>query len=110
MVAEHDRGNRAAYQAQNREIHFRIVELARNAVLKVAYANFMTRVVRARATNTHDPHRWLGSLAEHEAIMRAFRARDPEAVAAALVRHTRATGSSVVATLRRVRKIPVSSI
>jgi DNA-binding GntR family transcriptional regulator len=101
MVAQHDQGHRTAYQVQNREIHFRIVELAANPVLKGAYANFMMRIVRARSTNTYEPARWLGSCAEHEEIMAAFRARDPEAVAAALVRHTRETGKSVIATLLR---------
>ena len=101
MLAEHDRGNRAAYQAQNRQIHFRIVELAANPVLRAAYANFMMRIVRARATNTYEPARWRGSRAEHDEIMAGFRARDPQAVAAALVLHTRETGSSVLATLRR---------
>jgi DNA-binding GntR family transcriptional regulator len=101
MLAEHDHGNRAAYQAQNRQIHFRIVELAANPVLKVAYANFMMRIVRARATNTYEPARWRGSRAEHDEIMAGFRVRDPQAVASALVRHTRETGASVLATLRR---------
>lgn len=101
MLAEHDLGNRAAYQAQNRLIHFRIVELAANPVLKAAYANFMMRIVRARATNTYEPARWRGSRAEHDEIMAGFRARDPEAVSAALVFHTRETGLSVLATLRR---------
>jgi DNA-binding GntR family transcriptional regulator len=101
MLVEHDRGNRAAYQEQNRQIHFRIVELAANPVLKVAYANYMMRIVRARSTNTYDPARWRGSRAEHDTIMAALRARNPEAVAAALVLHTRETGSSVLETLRR---------
>ena len=101
MIAEHDRGDRSAYQLKNREIHFRIVELARNPVLRTTYANFMMRIVRARATNTYALARWRGSRAEHEEIMAAFRARDPEAVAAALVRHTRETGSSVIGTLMR---------
>ena len=102
MLVEHDQGNRALYQAQNREIHFRIVELSANPVLRAVYANFMTRIARARATNTYESSRWLGSRAEHEEIMAAFRSRDPAAAAAALVRHTRQTGSSVLATLRRV--------
>ena len=101
MVAEHDRGHRGAYQAKNRNIHFRIVDWAANPVLKAAYANYMMRVVRARATNTYNSSRWPGSRAEHEEIMAAFRARDPEGVAAALVRHTRETGMSVIATLKR---------
>jgi DNA-binding GntR family transcriptional regulator len=102
MLVEHDLGNRGAYQLKNREIHFRIVELAANPVLKAAYANFMMRIVRARATNTYDPTRWRGSRAEHDQIMAAFRARDPEGMSLALVRHTRETGSSVIATLMRV--------
>jgi len=106
MLFEHDRGNRAAYQAQNRQIHFRIVELAANPVLKAAYANFMMRIVRARATNTYEAARWRGSRAEHDEIMAGFRAHDPEAVASALVRHTRETGSSVLATLRRFAAAP----
>jgi len=101
MLQEHDRGNRGAYQSKNREIHFRIVELAGNPVLKTTYANFMMRIVRARATNTYEPARWRGSRSEHDEIMAAFRARDPEGMSAALVRHTRQTGSSVIATLKR---------
>jgi DNA-binding GntR family transcriptional regulator len=101
MNAEHDRGNRVAYQIQNREIHFRIVELANNPVLKATYAKFMIQVVRARGTNTYDPARWIQSRAEHEMFMKAFRARDPQSVAAALVHHTRETGTSVIAKLLR---------
>ena len=109
MVAEHDRGNRGAYQSKNRDIHFRIVELAANPVLRTAYANFMMRINRARATNTYNSARWPGSRAEHEEIMAAFRARDPDGVAAALVRHTRETGSSVIVTLKRYGPVATPS-
>jgi DNA-binding GntR family transcriptional regulator len=101
MIAEHDRGDRSAYQAKNRTIHFQIVDLAANPVLKATYANFMTRVMRARATNNYDAARWPASRAEHEEIMAALRRRDPQGAADALARHTRATGASVLATLKR---------
>ena len=66
----------------------------------------MMRIVRARSTNNYDPTRWRGSRAEHDTIMAALRARDPEAAAAALVLHTRQTGSSVLETLRRFAARP----
>jgi len=84
MIAEHDRGDRSGCQDKNRAIHFRIVDLAANTVLKVTYANFMARVMRARATNNYDASRWPASRTEHEEIMAAPRARDPQGAAAAL--------------------------
>jgi DNA-binding GntR family transcriptional regulator len=103
MVAEHDAGSRAAYAARNRNIHARIVELAGNPVLKMTYANLNLKIQRARSTTNYDSQRWNESVQEHERIMEAFRAGTPEDVADALVDHTRRTGASVMATLRRVR-------
>jgi DNA-binding GntR family transcriptional regulator len=102
MVAAHDRGDRVDYAVRNREIHFRIVDLAGNPVLKATYANFSVKIQRARATNNYDAKRWIESIQEHEQIMEAFRRGAPDDVAAVLADHTRRTGAAVVATLRRV--------
>lgn len=103
MVAAHDEGDRVAYAARNRAIHARIVELAGNPVLKATYAAFSIKIHRARATTNYDARRWVESIAEHEGIMDAFRARSPDLVAERLLDHTRRTGASVIATLLRVR-------
>lgn len=102
MVREHDTGNRAAYNTQNRAIHLFIVRLAGNPVLERTYRQFTLKIQRARSTTNYNARRWVESVQEHEQIMEAFRAGNPELVAERLADHTRRTGESVIATLQRV--------
>ena len=48
------------------------------------------------------PARWMQSVDEHEALMTALRARDPDAAADVLTAHLRHTG----ATLARALRVP----
>jgi DNA-binding GntR family transcriptional regulator len=103
MVVEHNRGLRDSYARINRAIHARIVDFTRNAVLKDTYNRFTVKIQRARSTTNYDARRWLESVREHEQIMEAFRARNPNDASLALAEHMRRTGESVLATLQRVQ-------
>jgi DNA-binding GntR family transcriptional regulator len=102
LVELHRKGSRRAYFKLNRQIHNRLVTLARNAALEASYAGFSVRLTRARALANFDRTRWQASIQEHGAIMDALRARDADLLAARLEAHNRLTGEAVVAALERL--------
>jgi DNA-binding GntR family transcriptional regulator len=102
LVALHRQGARVAYFQRNREIHASIVALAGNPFLEATYANCATKITRARSLANYDAARWMHSVAEHEAVMQAFRARDPAAAADLLAEHSRFTAAAVLDALHRL--------
>lgn len=96
LVALHRSGARSRYFQLNRQIHTRIVSLARNPLLEATYASIGLRIARARALANHDAWRWQESVDEHERLMEAFRTRDHRLVARCLEEHTQATGEAVL--------------
>jgi DNA-binding GntR family transcriptional regulator len=100
LVALHRKGDRAGYFRMNQEIHDRIVALARNPVLLATYRGFAGKIRRARAQANYDRVRWDESVREHDAIMRALRARRADQLARRLRDHNRRTGAAVTAQLK----------
>jgi DNA-binding GntR family transcriptional regulator len=95
LAALHDAGQRSGYFQLNRAIHDRIVALAGNPVLEATYAGCATKAVRARSLANYDAKRWHESVEEHEAFMRAVRAREPERAGQLWAEHSRRTGAAV---------------
>jgi DNA-binding GntR family transcriptional regulator len=87
MIAHYLRGELAAYQALNQEIHREIVRLARNPVLLEVWDMLAVRVRRARALANLQSERWEAAVREHEAMLAALRARDGDGLAAQMAPH-----------------------
>jgi len=94
-----DAGDRPAYFLTNRQIHARIVAMARNPSLDATYAGFASKILRARSLANYDEERWRHSLSEHDGFMAAFRQRDTEEVGSLLAAHSRQTADAVLAAL-----------
>ncbi len=110
MVALHRKGARTAYFRLNQEVHDRIIALARNAVLLSTYRSFAGKIRRARAQANYDSLRWAESVREHDAIMRALRARRGDVLAERLREHNAHTGRVVIAQLRKLAVARVGHI
>ena len=99
MIAVHEVDDGRSYTILNRDVHTRIVRLADNPVLLSTHASLTSKIARARQTLVYNARRWRESPEEHEAIMQAFRDRDPTAAADAMELHAIKTGAAVVANL-----------
>jgi DNA-binding GntR family transcriptional regulator len=101
LIVLHGKGDRSAYFRKNQQIHERIVALTENPVLIATYGNFAGKIHRARYMANYDRIRWDESVREHEGIMRALRARNPDLLAQRLSEHSTRTGRVVIAQLRK---------
>jgi Transcriptional regulators len=100
LAALFQAGDRLAYSATNRQIHARIVVMARNPALETTYNGFAAQILRARSLANYDADRWQESLNEHEGFMAALRKRDAAAAGALLAEHSRRTAEAVLRALR----------
>ena len=89
-----------AYFDINTIIHDLIVDHCGNPVLTTNHGRLIARARRGRYLAIVNPKRLVQAVAEHEAIMQAFRARDPETAATVWETHLRHTGDTVVDVLR----------
>ena len=94
LRAKHDavldafnRADRLDYFKLNQDFHLAIVQLADNVALSPIHASLHARMKRVRYLGNDVPEHWAESVAEHEAIIRAFERRDAEAAAAAMRAH-----------------------
>ncbi len=87
MIAHYERGDRAAYFGLNQRIHEAIIDAAGNPTLTRLYKGLAGRLRRMRYIANLRPERWRQAVEEHEEILLHLRARDGEALAAALKRH-----------------------
>lgn len=76
MLAQHGRGDRAAYFRSNQAIHLAIVEAAGNVVLANTYRQLNANVLRARYMANLSKDRWDEAVREHEEILSALEARN----------------------------------
>jgi DNA-binding GntR family transcriptional regulator len=100
MAGHHQGGKRAAYFRLNQEIHQMIIDAARNPVLSAIYSSLMTKIHRARGVVNADAARWQESIAEHDAIISAMRARDGDTLARLLREHSEHTAKEAMKVLR----------
>ena len=101
MVRLHARCERAAYFRLNQEIHAELARLTRNPVIEDVYRSVQCRVYRARALSNTERLRWDASVQEHERIMAALRARNPDRLAGELLAHNQATEAVILRELAR---------
>jgi DNA-binding GntR family transcriptional regulator len=78
---------RMDYYKINIEIHTGFVALAHNAELAALHANYAGRVKRIRFSGSSTRDKWAEALHEHEQMMQALEARDPDRLAEVMRRH-----------------------
>lgn len=100
MRAHYDRREKDPYFALNSAIHDTIVGASGNPILVATHANLMLRARRGRYMAILDPLRWQESVAEHDAVMAALHARDPERARQIWQRHLLRTGETVCSVLK----------
>jgi len=88
--------DRDAYTELNEAFHLGLARLAGNSEVVRIYERLQARVLRARFRINEDPARVRASLAEHEGIVAALKARARLDLAERLVAHNAKTGAAVV--------------
>lgn len=101
MILEHREGRRAEYYQLNQAIHFKLAECTGNPHLVADYERYQNKLWRARYQANWSRERWDQSVAEHEGIMAALEAHDPDRLSALLSQHLRRTAENVIEGLRR---------
>lgn len=99
MLCHYAAQDKDPYFDLNSRIHETIVQLSGNPVLVNSHAALMLRARRGRYVAILDPARWTESVGEHEALMEAFRRRDPEGARAVWQTHLRRSGETICAAL-----------
>lgn len=83
------------YFDANSAAHDLIVQACGNPVLATHHHRTMLMARRGRYMAIMSPERWAQSVEEHEMLMRALRARDPQAAAAVWTTHLQHTGQTL---------------
>ncbi|MCC5999856.1 MAG: GntR family transcriptional regulator [Pararhodobacter sp.] len=99
MVFHYNRSQIDLYFGINSAIHDLVVAACGNPELAETHGRLMLRARRGRYMAIMSPDRWRQSVAEHEALMAALRARDPDAAASAWAAHLRHTGETLARAL-----------
>lgn len=107
MLLHHARDELPGYFEANKAFHRKIVELAANPVLLSVWDQLALRVDRARYSSNLWPKRWKAAIEEHQLILDALAARDPQRAGDALREHVRGGLSGLIAALSERRgKLP----
>ena len=101
MRSYFEEGERDLYFEINSNIHETIVRYSSNYILINTHAKLMVRANRGRYIAIIDPERWREAIAEHDAVMEAFRARDAERAGRVWRVHLLRSGQAVQKALRR---------
>lgn len=109
MVFHYNRSQIDPYFGINSAIHDLVVAACGNADLAETHGRLMLRARRGRYMAIMSPERWRQSVAEHEALMAALRARDPDAAAQAWTAHLRHTGETLARALSEDASASVAS-
>jgi len=99
MVFHYNRSQIDPYFEINSAIHDLVVSACGNPDLTATHARLMLRARRGRYMAIMSPDRWRQSVEEHEALMAALRARDPDAAATTWTAHLRHTGETLARAL-----------
>jgi DNA-binding GntR family transcriptional regulator len=100
MLEHYRKRDKDPYFDVNSRIHDLVVDISRNGILRSTHADLMLRARRGRYMAIMKPARWSQSVAEHESLMEALRARDPEAARRVWQLHLNHTGETVCAVLQ----------
>jgi DNA-binding GntR family transcriptional regulator len=101
MRLHYERHERTLYFDLNSKIHKSIVEFANNEVLTRTHTKLNVRASRGRYIAIIDAGRWSEAMAEHEAVMEAFRNHDPATAMSVWRMHLKRSGEVTCDVLRR---------
>jgi DNA-binding GntR family transcriptional regulator len=87
MIEMYRTKTRLAYFKLNQGIHSAILRISGNDALVYVHGIMQARVRRVRYLGHEGPEKWAAAVADHEQIIAALEARDPELLAGALTRH-----------------------
>ncbi len=105
MEVLHSEGNRLEYFYKNREFHWRLIELAGNAVLLATYHTLLVQIQRARYIAIHSKSHWDIGVKEHRRIVQALASRNAQKLGLLLMEHSQGTGRRVEAIFRQTKDV-----
>ncbi len=97
MILYHSRDDLPSYFKANKEFHRKIIILAANPIVLTIWDQLAMQVDRARYSSNLWPTRWKAAIQEHQLVLDALAARDPERTGNALRHHVRGGLSGLVA-------------
>jgi len=100
MLAAYTRRDLPAYYGLNARIHSAINAAAKNPVLTHTYNQVNARLQALRFRSNQDGEKWKTAVHEHDRMVDALAARDPQAMRAVLVSHLKNKRDVVVEQLR----------
>jgi DNA-binding GntR family transcriptional regulator len=89
MVQHYKTGDRLEYYKLNQSIHSTIVQIAGNGALAEVHGMLQMRLKRIRFVGHEGAEKWAAAVAEHEEMIAALEARDPDRLARVLGEHLR---------------------
>lgn len=100
MLAAYTRRDLPAYYGLNARIHDAINAAAKNPVLTNTYKQVNARLQALRFRSNQDGEKWKNAVQEHERMIEALAARDPQAMRAVLLAHLKNKREVVTEQLR----------
>jgi DNA-binding GntR family transcriptional regulator len=101
MMAAYTRRDLSAYYRLNSRIHTAINAAAKNPVLATTYNQVNARLQALRFRSNQDGEKWKRAVKEHEKMIEALSARDPDAMRQVLLTHLNNKRDVVLEQLRR---------
>ncbi|KQM70224.1 GntR family transcriptional regulator [Xylophilus sp. Leaf220] len=106
MLAAWTRRDLPGYYRLNAQIHQAINAAAKNPVLVATYVQINARLHALRFRSNQDETKWARAVADHERMVEALAARDPQAMREVLSQHLAAKLETVLAQLRADGSVP----
>ena len=103
MMAAYTRRDLSGYYRLNAQIHQAINTAARNPVLSATYNRVNARLQALRFRSNQDGEKWTAAVREHEQMVAALEARDPQAMRTVLLAHLANKRDVVIAQIREQR-------
>jgi DNA-binding GntR family transcriptional regulator len=100
MMAAYTRRDLSGYYRLNAQIHAAINTAARNPVLTSTYNQVNARLQALRFRSNQDGEKWTRAMQEHEQMLAALAARDPQAMRTVLLAHLQNKRDVVLEQLR----------
>lgn len=95
MMDMYEKRDRLPYFKLNQAIHSAILRLTKNEALVSVHGVLQARLKRIRYIGNEGPQKWAGAVADHEEIIMALAARDPERLSTILTAHMETTWERV---------------
>jgi len=95
MMDMYEKRDRLPYFKLNQAIHSAILRLTKNEALVSVHGVLQARLKRIRYIGNEGPEKWAGAVADHEEIIMALAARDPERLSTILTAHMEKTWDRV---------------